>query len=192
MRVFSTPSAAELLLSKGGHGHIGRLMEGHGSSLPSGGDTHSVWFGNLANTVLTRGHSRCVLHNVESEPASVNTTEIIWQQSNVSFRRYPTTDLMSAPVDTWWQDSNVEWVFDVVGGKNARVSIAGAVPLGLAQMMGQQRKNLQKGGGGWITWALTCAVIWVLVHMKVRRVSHWSAWCTGSDAEELKQVPHPC
>ena len=35
----------------------------------------------------------------------------------------------------------------MVGGKNARVSIAGAVPLGLAHMMGQQRKNLQKGEG---------------------------------------------
>lgn len=35
----------------------------------------------------------------------------------------------------------------MAGGKNARMSIAGAVPLGSAQMMEQQIKNLQKGQG---------------------------------------------
>ena len=85
--MFFTPSAAELLLSKGGHGRIGRLTEGHGGGLPSGGDAHSVWLSNLANTVVTWGHSSCVLHNVESEQTLVNATEINWQQSSVSFRR---------------------------------------------------------------------------------------------------------
>ena len=74
-------------------------MDGCSGGLLSGGDAHSVC--DLANTVVSRRHSRWCPGYAESEQASLNTTEVTWQQCSVSFRRQPTNDLKSPPVDFW-------------------------------------------------------------------------------------------
>ena len=71
------------------------------SSLLSLGDAHSVWLRDLANTGVSRGHSRLCPAYVESEPALLNTTELTRQECSVSFGRQPTNDLTSPPVVLW-------------------------------------------------------------------------------------------
>ena len=63
--------------------HEKALMEGCSGSLLSGGDTHSDWLHDFANTVVSKGHSRCCLAHVESEQALLNTTKVTWQQRSV-------------------------------------------------------------------------------------------------------------
>ena len=81
--------------------HTEELAEGRSGGLLSGGDAHSVWLRDLANIVGSRGHSRWCPAYAESEPALLNTTAVTRQQCSVSFRRQPTNDLTSPPVDLW-------------------------------------------------------------------------------------------
>ena len=66
------------------------------------------------------------------------------QQRSVSFRWQPTNDLTSPPVDLWRQGRDVELVLGVARGRDAGTSGMGAVPLRLAQMIGQQQKTKNK------------------------------------------------
>ena len=72
-----------------------------------GGDAHSVRLRNLASTVVSRGHSRSCPACVQSEQALLNTTKETQQQCSVSFRRQPTSDMTSPPVDPWGRGRNV-------------------------------------------------------------------------------------
>ena len=65
--------------------HTGGLVEGRSGGLLSVGDAHSVWLRDLANIVVSRGHSRWCPAYVESEQALLNTTEVTQQQCSVSF-----------------------------------------------------------------------------------------------------------
>ena len=56
---------------------------------------------DLANIVVSRGHSRWCPAYVQSEQALLSTTEVTWQQCSVFFGWQPTNDLMSLPVDLW-------------------------------------------------------------------------------------------
>ena len=73
--------------------HRGGLNEGCSGSLLSGGDTHSVWLCNLANTVVSRGHSRGCPVYAESKRPLLNTTEVTLQQCRVSSGWQPTNSL---------------------------------------------------------------------------------------------------
>ena len=66
------------------------------------------------------------------------------QQYSFSFRWQPTNDLTSPPVDLWGQGRDAELVLGVAGGRDAGTSGMGAVPLRLAQMIGQQKKPHKK------------------------------------------------
>ena len=50
----------------------------------------------------------------ESEPPLLNTTNVTRQQCSVSFRRQPTNDLTSPPVDLWGRGRNKECALGVV------------------------------------------------------------------------------
>ena len=89
----------------------GRLVEGRSGGLLSGGDAHSAWLPDLANTVVSRGHSRWCPAYAESEQALLNTTEVTRQQCSVSFGWLPTNDLTSLSVDLWGAGP---WCGDVV------------------------------------------------------------------------------
>ena len=54
----------------------GRLIVRFNSDLFCGGDAHSVWLGDLDKTVVSRERSRWCSTCVESEQASLNTTEV--------------------------------------------------------------------------------------------------------------------
>ena len=126
--------------------HIGGLVEGGSGGLLSGGDAHSVWLHDLANIVISRGHSRWCPAYVQSEQAPLSTTEVTWQQCSVSFVWQPTNDLMSLPADLWGWGHDAKWALGVAGGRDARMSSVRAVPLRLAPMIGQQEKK--RGGPG--------------------------------------------
>ena len=76
-------------------------MRTGGGGLLYGGDSHSVRLHDLANIVVSKGHSRWCPAYVQSKQALLNTTEVTRQQCNVSFGWQPTNDLMSPPVDLW-------------------------------------------------------------------------------------------
>ena len=96
--------------------HTGGLVEGRSGGLLSGGNTHSVWFRDLANIVVSRGLSRWCPAYAQSEQALLNTTEVTWEQCNVSFGRQPTNDLTSPPVDLWGRGRDAEWALGVAEG----------------------------------------------------------------------------
>ena len=54
------------------------------------------------------GHSRGCPVYVQSEQASLNTTELTQQQCSISFEWQRTNDLTSPPVDLWGRDRNAE------------------------------------------------------------------------------------
>ena len=81
-----------------------------GGNLLSRGDVHSVWLRDLANIVVSRGHSRWCPACVESEQALLNTNKVTRQQCNVSFGWQPTNDLTSPPVDLWGRGRDTEWI----------------------------------------------------------------------------------
>ena len=110
------------------------------------GDAHSVWLQNLINIVVSRGHRRWCPAYVQSEQALLNSTKVTQQQCSVFFGWQPTNNLTSLPVDLWGQGRDAEWVLGVAKGGDARTSGAGAVPLRLAQMMGQQQQQQQQNG----------------------------------------------
>ena len=123
------------------------LVEEHGGGLLSGG----VWGGgeftqcdSATNTVIHRRHSRWCLAYVEWKQALLNTTEVTRQQYSISFRWQPTNHLTSPPVDLWGQGRDAELVLGVARGRDAGTSGLGAVPLRLAQMIGQQKKPHKK------------------------------------------------
>ena len=122
--------------------HIGGLVEGCSGGLLSRGDAHSVWVCDLANIVVSRGHSRWCPGYVESGQALPYTTKVTRQQCSVSFRWQPTNDLKSPPVDLWGK--NKPWMWPAVG--DAWTSRAGEMFMTMrsAQMMGQQQKTKQK------------------------------------------------
>ena len=53
-----------------------RIMKGCCGSLLSARNVHSVWLHDLAGIVVSRGHSRWCPAYLESEQASLNTTEV--------------------------------------------------------------------------------------------------------------------
>lgn len=62
---------------------------------------------------------------LESEQPSLNTTKVAWQLYEVSFKRYPTNDLVFPLVDLWQQGYKTECALDVPGGRNGGMSGAG-------------------------------------------------------------------
>ena len=77
---------------------------------------------------------------VQSRQALLNTTKVTRQQCSVSFRWQPTNGLTS-PLDLWGWGCNAERALGVAGGGECWDKQHRAVPLRLAQMMGQQQKT---------------------------------------------------
>ena len=94
-------------------------MEKRSGGLPwqgGGGGAHSVGLPDLANVVVSRGHSRWCPAYVESDQALLNPNEVTRQQCSVSFGWQPTNDLTSLPVDLWGAGPrNESWVWPEVG-----------------------------------------------------------------------------
>ena len=63
---------------------------------------------DLANIVVSRGHSRWCPACVQSEQALLNTTKVTQQQCSVSLGWQPTNDLTSLPVDLWGRGHDAE------------------------------------------------------------------------------------
>ena len=68
-------------------------MERRCGGLPAGEDSRCVWLRDLAVNVVSRGHSRWCPAYVDSEQASLNTTEVTQQAVQGPFRRWPPGDL---------------------------------------------------------------------------------------------------
>ena len=67
-------------------------MEGRSGGLLSEGGGGGVLIlsdSDLANTVVSRGHSRWCPAHVQSEQALLSTTEVTWHQCSVSFGWQP-------------------------------------------------------------------------------------------------------
>ena len=77
--------------------HAGGMIDGLSGDLHSGGDAHSVWL--RLSTVVSKRHNRWRPAYVESEQASLNITEVAWQQCGVSFWWHLNDSQMSSPVD---------------------------------------------------------------------------------------------
>ena len=123
--------------------HVGGLVKGQNGGLHPGGNAHTAWLRELANSVVSRGHSRGWPAYVQSEQALMNTAEVTWQHCSVYFGWLPNKDLTSLPVDLWGRVRDTEWVLGVAGSRDAGTSGAGAVCLMSAQMMGQQQQQQQ-------------------------------------------------
>ena len=108
------------------------------------GDAHSVWLRDLANIVVSRGHSRWCPAYVESEQALLNTTEVTQQQCSVSFGWQPTNDLTSLPVDLWGWGRDAEWALGVAGGEGCRNERRGSSASEVGTVDGTAKKKKKK------------------------------------------------
>ena len=116
--------------------HIGGLVEGCSGGLLSRGDAHSVWVCDLANIVVSRGHSRWCPGYVESGQALPYTTKVTRQQcSTVCVGLLFTNDLTPPSVHLWRRSRDGERVLGVAVGRDAGSSGAATAPLMSAQMI---------------------------------------------------------
>ena len=88
---------------------------------------NSVWLCDIANIVVSKGHSmRCRPAYVESEQVLLNITEVTRQQCSISFGWYPTNDFTSPIAGLWLQDSDSKLTIDGAGGWRVETNSMGA------------------------------------------------------------------